>query len=416
MPVKHQRRCRIAYIIGSLGTGGAERQLLELLTHLDRSWIEPHLVLFTPETAERAQGLVSDVFSLDIPPRPAHWRSKLMTGAKAAFRLYRHFSKIRPDIVHAILPVSCILGSPAGRLAGVPGIIASRRSMTDSYSRSDRLLATIDRFAMRMADYSLGNSQAVTREIMELDGIPARKALTIYNGVDTDRFHLQGDRSLRMEMGWEEGDVVFGIIANFIPYKRHIDFVRAAALIEKRFPHAKFLMGGEDRGELGKVREEIERLQARNIRIIEGVRRPEKLFAAMDVYICASTTEGLSNVLLEAMASGKPIIATRVGGNPELVVEGETGFLVPSHAPGAIVEAAIALLRGPGLAKRMGENARRRAEQSFSIRTMVERYHDLYRKLLREKSSEVHAILGPDSGDSSSPALRSADDHIECVN
>lgn len=416
MLMKDKRRCRIVYIIGSLSTGGAERQLLELLRRLDRSWIEPYLVLFTGETAERAEGLVNDVFSLDIPPQPAHWRSKIIVGAQAAFRLYRYLSRIQPDIVHAILPVSCILGCPAARLAGVPGIIGSRRSMIDSYARADKLVAKADRFAMRLADYALGNSLAVTREMVEVDGVPARRALTIYNGVDTHRFHPERDRSLRMEMGWTEEDVVFGIIANFIHYKRHIDFVRAAAIIEKRFPNAKFLMGGEDRGELREVRAEIERLGVGNIRIVEGVRSPETLFAAMDVYICTSQTEGLSNVLLEAMASGKPIIATRVGGNPELIVEGQTGFLAPYGAPRDIAEAAMALLRDRSLLKRMGEKARLHAEQSFSIEAMTERYHDLYRKLLREKSGELHSLIGPAPRNSPQGDLRSATDNIECVN
>jgi glycosyltransferase involved in cell wall biosynthesis len=111
---------------------------------------------------------------------------------------------------------------------------------------------------------------------------------------------------------------------------------------------------------------------------------PEKIFAALDVYVCASESEGFSNVILEAMACGKPVIATKVGGNPEAVDEGVTGFLVPYGSPQAIAEAAVQLLQDPAQRHSMGAMGRRRVEREFSLERMVRLHEELYLRLFSQ--------------------------------
>ncbi len=385
-----REKVKIAYVIGSLATGGAERQLLELLKHLDRSRFDASLVLFDAKTASQAEGLVSQVFSLGIPAtnnaRPTIQRAMLISAA--LLRLLRHFNRLRPDIVHAILPTACVLAGPAAKAARVPIVIGSRRSLPSQYRSDDRLPAAVEKFSMRFLDQMLGNSTAVTRTIVHDDGYPSQRAETIYNGVDTVRFKRSNSRHWRKTMGWRPEHVVFGTVANFFPYKRHIDVVEAAAVLRMPFPQARFVLVGQDRGSMPKVRARIAELKLEDvITIVPGTGTPEDVFAAIDVYLCPSATEGFSNVLLEAMASGRPVIATEVGGNTELVHNRKNGFIVPVESPRSIVEAAASFLGDAALIASAGAESRALVERNFSVTRMVERYHQLYSDLLNENSA-----------------------------
>jgi glycosyltransferase involved in cell wall biosynthesis len=371
---------RIMYVIGTLETGGAELQLLELLRRIDRSRFSVSLALFAASGRERARGLADEVIDLGIPStNGGPWRPRGFHVTRAMHRLARYIRRSRPSVVHAILPGACMVGCPAAKLAGAPVVIGSRRSLTAAYRGVSPLKAAMDRAALLFSDYMVGNSRPVTNEITWQDGFPRAKTMTIHNGVDTDRFSPSTDRSLRRELGFNEGHVVLGTVANFFAYKRHIDLVRAAALLCPEFPELRFLAVGEDRGTLPQIRRAIAEagLEDRFV-LIPGSESPERVFAAMDVYVCTSETEGFSNVLLEAMAAGKPMIATNVGGNPEAVAKGVTGLLVPRHAPQALADAAQILLTSPKLRREMGIAARERALELFSIEKMVRSYEDFY--------------------------------------
>ena len=306
-------RTKISYLIGSLATGGAERQLLELLAGLDRSRYDASLVLFDATFASRAEGLVSQVFSLNIPAtnnaRSSPHRVALFAGAFA--RLIRHYATLRPHIVHAVLPAACVLAGPAAKAARVPVVIGSRRSLPVQYRSDDRLPQATERFSMRFMDWMLGNSAAVTRTIVDDDGYPAERASTIHNGVDTERFKPSNSRNWRNVMGWSSDTVVFGTVANFFGYKRHADAVLAVSQLREQFPKARFVLVGQDRGTMPEVRRQIAELKLEDVvAIVPGTSTPEDVYAGIDVYVCPSSTEGFSNVLLEAMATGKPVIAT----------------------------------------------------------------------------------------------------------
>ena len=175
------------------------------------------------------------------------------------------------------------------------------------------------------------------------------------------------------------------MVANFIPYKRHIDFVRSAAIIKAAVPRARFLLVGEDRGEMAPVKTALQEAGlTAHIEILGSTSAPELAFAAMDVYICTSETEGFSNVLLEAMATGLPVVATDVGGNREAIGEDSCGLLVPQHSPESIAKASIDLAQDPDRMRQFSTNARRRAEELFSIDRMVRTHEDIYARLMEE--------------------------------
>jgi len=380
---------KITYLIGSLARGGAEGQLIELLRRLDRSRWQPSLILFEDDDADRASGLVDEIYALQIAGS-GYSTNTVQKGYKAlkgVVRLTRHLLRIQPTVLHAMLPAACILAAPAARIAHVPVLIGSRRCLVDSY-RNGGWLTPLDRFTTRMCDFVIGNSRAVNEELRHLDGIPAERSITVYNGVDAKRFK-PGNRCLRQEWGWTEEHVVFGIVANFIPYKRHRDFLRAAALITAEAPEARFVMAGQDRGILNEIRMQVREagLESRFV-IVPGSTEPEALYPAMDAYICTSETEGFSNVLLEAAACGLPLIATQVGGNPEIVYPGENGFLVSVARPEDVAKAALALVDDPALRRRLGSRSREIVEQRFSLETMVQQHELLYEKALAGAHSQ----------------------------
>jgi len=386
------KRTLLTYIIGSLSSGGSERQLIELLKRIDRTRFRVSLALFETSAGDQAAGLVGELISLQIPSRSSSKTIiRAATAGAAMLRLAKYLRRIKPDLVHAILPASCILAAPAAKLARVPVVIAGRRSMADCY-RTDKLLTIADRAATRWCHYAVGNSKAIRRELIEVDGLPPERVGVIYNGVDTERFR-PGNRELREHYGWSDEHVVFGIVANFIPYKKHVDFIRAAALIAKSNPNARFVMVGEDRGILEALKNQIHETGLEQLfTIIPGMRDPERLYRALDAYLCTSQTEGLSNVLLEAGACGVPVVATRVGGNPEIITDGHNGFLVPPATPEAVAAKALLLGSNPDLRVLMGDRGRQRAVSQFSIAAMVQAHETLYASLLGAKEQQYSPV------------------------
>jgi glycosyltransferase involved in cell wall biosynthesis len=353
--------------------------------------------LFEASALDRESGLVDETFALQIPSVS---KSKPMVrgiyALAAMLRLAKYLRRIKPDIVHAILPASCILAAPAARLARVPVIIAGRRSMVNCY-RTDKLLTLADQIATRSCHFAIGNSDAIRRELIETDGLRAERVGVIYNGVDTERFR-PGNRELRQHYGWSDQHVVFGIVANFIPYKRHVDFIRAAALIAESNPNARFVMVGEDRGILDALRRQIRDSGLEPLfTVIPGTCEPERLYPALDAYVCTSQTEGLSNALLEAGACALPIIATRVGGNQEIVADGYNGFLAPPAEPEVIAAKALQLVSNPEVRSIMGNRGRQGVVSQFSIEAMVCAHEKLYDALLNEaRPVQAFAAVGGD--------------------
>jgi glycosyltransferase involved in cell wall biosynthesis len=380
-------RIKIAYIIGSLRTGGAEGQLLELLRGLDRHIFDPSLILFRPDTSSRADGAVEQVYSIgNSKTSRLVDRSDLLKFPSFLLRTRSLLRHIKPDVLHAFLPEAVtIVGCLAARAAGVPLVVASRRGSASLYRLSPFLTAA-ERYALRETDFMLANSVALAQEIVNLDSYPAGRTATIYNGVDSRRFVPKCGSELRPPLGWTDEHVVFGIVANFRRCKRHADFISAAIGLNREFPHTRFLMCGHDRGELPHLTKQIMDAGLRDVFHITTSDQPERaVYPLIDVYVCSSETEGFSNSILEAMACGKPVIATRVGGNAEAVRNGIDGYLIPPYEPEAITAASKSLVRSTELRKKMSAAARQRVVTTFALDLMVKNHEQLYLQLLGKR-------------------------------
>jgi glycosyltransferase involved in cell wall biosynthesis len=377
-------KVKIAYIVGSLRDGGAERHVLQLIRNLDRQIFEPSLILMEAVNLDRAEEVVAQHFVMHIPSSGnTRWLRRGFSMARAVRSVAVRLKAWECDVVHAILPGPSILGGMAARLAGVPVMIGSRHSLVSLYRSRSGLAAVADRLAFHLADMTLGPSEAVTDEMIGLGGCPPRKSRTLYNGVDTARFRPGLSRNWRSAMGWNERHMVFGMIANFRACKGHADFVHAAALILRNHPEARFVMVGADLGLKIATENLIHELGlTETVRILDSDPAPEKIFAAIDVCISTSTSEAFGMVLAEAMACGTPVIATSVGGVPEVVGDGETGFLVPAASPAAVAAAAEKLLADPELRRSMGARGRSRVEEEFSLHRTVQAHERLYLELL----------------------------------
>jgi glycosyltransferase involved in cell wall biosynthesis len=222
---------------------------------------------------------------------------------------------------------------------------------------------------------------AVWEDTIERDHIDPKKLVLIYNGVDLQTFDSASPfrKEVRKKLGITPQENVIIVVANLILYKGHIDLLEAARKVLKHIPKALFLLVGEDRG----IGENLKRISI-DLGIGEKVRflglRDDihQLLAASDLSVLSSHEEGFSNVILESMAAGLPIVATNVGGNSEAVVNGVTGWLVPPKNPDAMAEKIVDLLHDPQKARSWGKQGRKRVNKKFTIERTVQEHIKLY--------------------------------------
>jgi glycosyltransferase involved in cell wall biosynthesis len=217
---------------------------------------------------------------------------------------------------------------------------------------------------------------------MKLLGIPERKITTIYNGVSSDLAAVTPEKikSLRETLQIEEGVSVVGMLSRYSWHKDFPVFFRAAAIVRKKHPRVCFLTAGG--GPLQEYRQMLEKMDPGSpIKMLGFQSAPEVLLSILNILCLSTKQEGCSNVILEAMAGGIPVVATAVGGNPELVEEGVTGLLAPPEDAPSLAERILRLLENPGLARQMAEAGKNKAKTYFSCEKMVASYQGLYERL-----------------------------------
>lgn len=299
---------------------------------------------------------------------------RLLRLARASLSLIATYLRWRPDVVHFFLPGAYLVGAPLALLTSGAKRVVSRRSLND-YQAKRPALARLERWLHGQMHALAGNSAAIVAQLAAEGAPPARLHL-IHNGVDlaaydAPRIAPPASRPLTLL-----------IVANLIPYKGHSDLIAALAGIADRMPEWRLLCAGRDDGIGGALLAQTRAagLDGR-IEFLGSRRDVPDLLAACDIAVLASHEEGFPNAVIEAMAAGKPTVATAVGGVPEALKHGETGLLVPAHNPSALGEAILQLANDPARCAAMGRAARARAHQLFGLEACVERYLALYRGL-----------------------------------
>jgi glycosyltransferase involved in cell wall biosynthesis len=369
-------RPRVCLMAGRLGLGGAEKQVVLLARGLHERGV-PTTVLTMVDGGEREAELTAagvPVVHLGFRTRAAgRWR---WPANLAAFvRTVRCLRRIDPDVLHAFLPTALLAAAPAGRLAGTPALVAGRRGLGD-HDRRGPLRRMAGRLVGRMADLVVANAQAVADDARVRDRIPPDRLVVVPNGLPDQAFAPADPAEL------DTGAPVVLCVANFWPYKGHRHLLDAIARLRDDGLSCTLALAGSRAEGDPSCRDVIER-QARRLRIdvrFLGQRTDvRRLLARADVFALPSLTEGMSNAVMEAMAAGRPVVATDVGGTRELL--GDCGVLVPPGDPGALAAALGAVLGDPALAARLGAAARARCRARFHVDAMVDRHVRIYQAL-----------------------------------
>jgi glycosyltransferase involved in cell wall biosynthesis/peptidoglycan/xylan/chitin deacetylase (PgdA/CDA1 family) len=365
------RPTRILFLIDELETwGGAERHLYQLCRALDRRRFEPEIaVLGRTRQLERFRDGGLTVLPLGVAR--IYGASGLQAIARISARL---IARSVPLVVtyHTAADLAGPLAAlPAGAVA-----LSSRRDLgftkKPSHVRAQRAVNHLVAGIVAVAG-------AVRQAVVDAEGYPESRIHVIYNGVDAERYAPRPS-GVRAQLGIGEDEVLIGTLANFDRVKGYDVLAPAIEQVLAR-TRARAVFFGD-----GPVLEEVrQRLAPLGSRVLlPGSRKDvEAALWAMDVFVLASHTEGLSNALLEAMAAGRAVCATRVGGNPELI-DDATGVLVPPADPAALATALVGLIEDAPRRRALGAAARARIEQGFTFATMVRRYEDLFDTLIEE--------------------------------
>ena len=375
------KKIKIVYVITSTGVGGAEKILYHTIRGIDDN---KYTVLLC---TLKKKGVISkelekhgvSVHCLKLSEKEglAGWFSSIMV----LFRLFLYLREQRPTIIHSFLFRANILTRIAGCLTGVPVIISSTRVMGGEKG----YYHLIERVTSFMVDRYIAVSGSVKRYIIQKSKVHDGKVSIIYNGVKVKNNSTSSMQNMKMYFGIEDEDNIIITVGRLHKQKGYSYLFHAISMVEKEMPRLKLLIIGEGEDE-NNLKDLAESLDLNNKIIFAGLRYDvEKILPMTKIFILPSLWEGMPNVLLEAMAAGKPVIATEVGGVPEVVLHGKTGILVPPEDSDAIANAMRYLLQDELKAKKMGEAGRLRVEEHFTIAGMLERTEDLYQELLKEK-------------------------------
>lgn len=385
------KKNKIVYVIGSMELGGAEKHIVTVASKLKKQGWDPQFFLIThggPLSKILQQNNIPIhciEFPNWFPTIIKHKKTRVVIVHLFAFLMFVYkYWKIRPEITHFFLPTAYIAGGIASLVSPVKIRIMSRRSLND-YKQKQPILFFIEKMLHKFMDVICGNSQAILDQL-KVEGVDSSKLQLIYNGVDAKKYHPNRDKLIhRDNIGIPKDALVFVIIANLIPYKGHIDLINAFGKIKNDMEQDWILLClGRDDGIQSALYAETQKFNIEgNIRFLGSQPNVEDYLIASDVGILSSHQEGFSNSILECMSSGLPMIVTDVGGNPEAVIDGEQGFVVPPHNPLALSEAILKLVHDKKLRDKMGKSARDRSLNTFDIDSCINQYTKMYTKLIK---------------------------------
>ncbi len=378
-----QRPC-VAHIIHRLDIGGMENGLVNLINHMPADRFRHAIICMTDYTDFRRR-LQRD----DVTLHALHKREG--KDPRVHLRLWRLLRRLQPDIVHTRnfgtleAQVTAALAGVRARVHGEHGWDVGDLDGTRDRNRRLR------RLVRPLVGHYIALSQHQTGYLREAIAVPAARLSHIFNGVDTGRFAPphEGFVSPLPQAFRDPGTFVIGSVMRMQAVKAPLDLARAFValreLLPEAFPRLRLVMIGD-----GPLRAEVvqflEQAGVADQAWLPGAREDvADCLRALDLFVLPSLAEGICNTILEAMATGLPVVATDVGGNPDLVQPGVTGALVPAGDPDAMARALMAYPADPARTAREGQAARARAEAAFSMEAMVKGYMAVYDRVLARR-------------------------------
>ena len=371
---------KVLQLVLSLAIGGTEKLVYDLVHRVNKRLVSP-IVCCLDEPGQFGEELEEEGFCIYTLGRSPglDWRiiNKIGTLLKEEQIEVVHAHQYTPYFYGLLGALYCKMLTRSRR----PGVVFTEHGRFYPERRNlKRMLA--NPFFSLATDEIVTISESTKASLITYENFPARRIQVVYNGIDLSRFSLSSDGTVtKQRLGLADDDHVIGIIARLDPIKNHAMLLRAFPQILEKIPDTYLLIVGPD----GPEKENIERLIislgiTENVRLLGARNDIADLLQACDVFALSSFSEGTSVTLLEAMAAAVPIVATNVGGNPEVIENKVTGYLVPSDDDVAMAEKLILLLQDTQIRERMGKAAQDRAHAKFSLEKMVSTYTDLYLK------------------------------------
>lgn len=366
----------VVHVIHRLTTGGLENGLVNLLNAMPKERYRHAIVCMTDynDFAKRIQRDDVEIYAL-------HKREGKDIGAY--WRLWKLLRKIKPDIVHS-RNLSALEASVVAALAGVPCRVHGEHGRdVHDMDGTNKKYNRLRRFCQRFVHHYIAVSKDLQRWLVDLVGIPSHKITQVYNGVYGEKFFPAPTRQTLPVEGFSLSEnIIFGTVGRLETVKDQTTLAKAFVELHRLRPDLKGRLRLVIVGD-GGLRQAVEYiLQQAGLHDyvwLAGNRRDvPDLMRGMDVFVLPSLAEGISNTILEAMACGLPVIATNVGGNPELVVDGKTGFLAAAASPHDMAQIMAKYLDNPELIATQGATGRQRAEETFSMQAMVSAYVKVY--------------------------------------
>lgn len=377
-----ERKITVMFLVNYLGVGGAEQQLLELVRGMNKARFQPVVAsLYSGGPLESEVREVPGVELISLNRKGKYDFSVL-------FSVLQLMRQKKVDIIQPFLTPATFFGILPASINRIPvKIITERCGLRKDTSPGNRFYRAAEDFLTRFASLVVPNSEAGRSYLLDR-GIAPSRIKVIYNGVNLSRLTPDPAKvaQIKEEMQLPHNGKVIGIVARLHPAKGHDTFLRAAKIISESIPQTRFAVVGD-----GPLRTDLEYLTrelgvASKVIFFGGQRDVGSFLSTFDVAcLCSTDLEGCSNSVLEAMALGKPVVATDVGGNRELVQPDATGLLVPHENPEALVDAVLKCFNRPEWAQTMGRQAQEMVFSRFSQERMVQEYESLYEEALMRK-------------------------------
>jgi len=370
---------KILYVITAAEFGGAPLHVLQLVEYMVKKGHEVGLVAAPePRLMEGARKLGARIFPNPHFVRPIRpWKD-----LRALWRVFRAIRQFKPDLVSAHSTKAGFAARFSCAVLRVPVIFTAHGwAFTEGKSSLARyFLALAERLSAKVTKKIICVSEHDKKLALRFRVAPEQKLTVIHNGMEPSLYLNADGSKVRSELGLRGDQILTTMVARFVPQKDHATLLQAiSSLSEGKYKFA--LVGGGERENLYRERVERQRL-TNNVIFLSERRDVPQILAASDIFVLSSNWEGLPRSIIEAMMAGLPVVATRVGGVPELVADGVTGFLVPPRDPDALAEALQKLIADPELRRRMGQAGREKALKEFTLGRMLRETERVYREVL----------------------------------